>query len=189
MKLSKEYNSRNTPNILKTASKDKSRPILQHGHLDVERGVLESTDSYCLASIPVEIEDGDVTGMVPAEALIAYYKAIKAYKYSDLSLACGETVTLETPDGTQSWKRPEGQFPNVQQLIPEEDSRSNFRFGIDPRKLVQVADALGVETLTLSFCRRTDAEEGQDIGYHPNNMRPLITGYGDAVAIVMPVRV
>lgn len=71
MKLSSEYQSARVPNILKAASRDKSRPVLTCVYLDVDRAELQATDSYCLASVPVEVEEGDVSGLIAPEAIAA----------------------------------------------------------------------------------------------------------------------
>lgn len=191
MQLASEYQSDKTPDITKTASKDKTRPVLTAVHLDTERAVLESTDSYCLAAIPVTIEDGDVSGLIPAEAITAMQKAQRAHRYTTLSMKCEEgTVTLETPDGSSSWIRPVGQFPNVPQLTPAPEDLSGFVVRLNAAFLAKTAAAIGTEVVTLRFVRDRGKTEGEDTGYYPANLRPIVVsngGHGES-ALVMPVR-
>jgi len=178
-------NSRKSPEIDRATSKDKTRPVLSCAYLNVEEGTIEATDSYMAVVVPVEIEDGDTSGLIPSEALSALRKASKTVWRS---LTANGEVTLETADGIQTWKRPEGQFPNLRQLTPSE--YSGFRVGINPEKLYNLAKALGSETVTLEFALQPSAEEGEGVGFFPSNMKPLrVTAGSDAWGILMPVRI
>ena len=191
MRLSNEYRSRKTPNVGKMASKDQSRPILTHLHLDVDRKMIEATDSYGLVSIPVEVEEGDVSGMVPIEAWTAFFKA-HSKRVPSPSLQCGEDCVLEIDGSTSRWKRPEGTFPSVAQLMPDEANRSGFRVRLSVPLLANIAAGLGTDEVTLGFVRSKPEldESAEGVGYFPSNLRPIIVSNGEhgEQAILMPVR-
>ena len=194
MRISSAYESDKAPELAKVLSKDESRPVLTCGYLDTERARLEGTDSYCLASIPVDVGETDTSGLIPATAIVALHKAARAWRGSvedGPELVCGtETVELVTADGRQSWPRPGGQFPNVAQLVPA--NLSQFRIGINPKLLANVAAALGSpEKVTVTFTLTSDASEGDGAGYYPSALRPFIVtngGHGET-GLVMPIRI
>lgn len=173
------------PDLTKVASKDKSRPVLSCAYLDTERQVIEATDSYRLVSIPVEIEEGDVSGLIPIEAMKAFQKAHKKTAIYP-SLVCRETEVelVNHYDGTaQTWKRKvEGTFPNVPELIPEDVHP--FRIGLNAKLLGDLAAGMGTETVEIQFV--ADRESREPSALRPMIVRPLadraVTG------ILMPVR-
>lgn len=78
MKLSK------TAKAEMCVSHDKQRPILHDAWLDVENKVLVSVDGRCMSILPVEISEGDTSGRVTKEALVAARK-----------VAVGNTIEIE----------------------------------------------------------------------------------------------
>lgn len=180
--------TKRSPEIERVTSKDKARPALTHAYLNTERGTLEATNSYAAVVVPVEIEEGDESGLIPAEALKAQRKASK---YTEASLSVNGNVSLATPEGEQSWKKGEGQFANLHQLTPTE--WSNFRIALNPKFLLELAQALGdPESVTLEFVRQTDKDEGEDVGSFPSPLRPMrvtVPRGGDSYGILMPIRI
>lgn len=182
--------SRKAPEIERATSSDKTRPVLSCAHLNVDKGRIEATDNYMAVVLPVEIEEGDTSGLIPAEALRALRKANG--RHVRFSLACNGDVELNTPDGVQTWKRPEGQFPNLDQITPSEFS--SFRVVIDPAKLYALAKALGADRhVLIEFSLQPSAEEGEDVGFFPSNLRPMrVTAdnnSNEAWGILMPARI
>lgn len=179
--------TRKTPEVERAASKEASRPVLTHAYLNVENGTLEATDSYRAVVIPVEVEEGDTSALIPVEALKAQRKASK---YEPASLRVNDDVRLSTPEGEQSWKTGEGQFPNLQQLAPTE--LSTFRIGLNPALLLETAKALGNgESVTLEFTLQRDKVEGDDTGAYPDALRPVrvtVPSGGESYGILMPIR-
>jgi hypothetical protein len=180
--------TRKAPEVERAASKEASRPVLTHAYLNAENGTLEATDSYRAVVIPVEVEEGDVSGLIPAEALKAQRKASR---HAPASLRVNGDVRLSTPDGEQSWKTGEGQFPNLRQLGPTD--LSTFRIGLNPALLLETAKALGSgESVTLEFTLRRDKVEGDDTGAYPDALRPMrvtVPNGGESYGILMPIRV
>jgi hypothetical protein len=193
MRFSSDYQSDHLPNILKVSSRDKTRPVLTCVYLDVDRAELQATDSYCLASVPVTIDEGDVSGLIPPEAIAAFAKARKAWKGSAeygpaLDCSSGESVALETAEGSSSWRRPDGQWPDFPRLIPAEVSGFQVKFSAS--KLANVADALGSDAVTLSFALASGVTEGEGAGYFPSPLRPILVhngGHGET-GLLMPIR-
>ena len=181
--------TRKTPEIERAASKDPARPILTYVYLNTETRTLEATDAYRAVVVPVEVEEGDESGLIPAEALKAQRKASK---YSPASLSVNGDIRLSTPEGEQSWRKGEGQFPNLHQLTPEE--WSTFRIALNPKHLLETAKALDGqgEHVTLEFVRQAEKDEGEDVGVFPSNMRPIrvtVRNGGDSYGILMPIRI
>lgn len=182
------------PNVAKVASKDQARPVLTCCYLDVDRGVLEATDSCKLASVPVEVGEGDVSGLIPAAAVAALVKSCKRSRPVPV-LDCSDAglVSLEVDGTRQEWRRPDGQWPDSERLIPDEASWSGFRVRLNAKLLRELAEGLGGDDVTLTFVRSSDAlEEGEGVGFFPANLRPIIVHNGSAehgVGILMPIRI
>ncbi len=171
------------PKLDKVPSKDKYRPVLTCWYLDVEAGTIAATDSYKLVRHPVEVESDDISGLISGEAMAAYVKVWN--KGLKPSLNCLEgIVTLTDGNGSQTvYKRPEGQFPKVDQLIPE--GLSDFVIGVNARLLLECAQGLGAgnDVVEIRFC----AKDGE-----PQNLRPFTISASaspDADCILMPGRV
>ena len=179
--------TRKAPEVERVASSDKARPVLSYVHLNVENGTLEATDSHKAVVIPVEIEDGDTSGPIPPEALKAQRKASK---YGAASLSANGGVSLTTPEGEQTWVRPDaGVFPNLAQVTAAEYSR--FRICLNPKYLLELAHALGnPEQVVVEFARPIDKVEGDDTGAFLNPLKPMrvtVPSGGDSYGILMPI--
>jgi DNA polymerase III sliding clamp (beta) subunit (PCNA family) len=170
--------------IERAVSKDQSRPVLTDPALVIDEsgetpvGYLCATDSYKLVLIPVELEEGDVAGPVPLEAVKAAIKDCHGYVHANGAAAL--------PDGP-SYPRPDGKFPDALALLPDTDAR-RFEVGVSAKYLADVAAAMGTETVRLSFLV---TDEG--IQLRPILVTPLAgAGKRGAVegarAIVMPIR-
>jgi DNA polymerase III sliding clamp (beta) subunit (PCNA family) len=180
--------------VEKAASKDSTRPVLQHLYLragkDAGEGTLEATDSYMLVRVPVTMEDGDTEGFLPASALTEARKAADRYT-SEVHVGANGSIEYGTKDGgTVTLARPEpGKFPDTAQLFPGE--LSTFEVGVNPKLLLAAAEAMGCETIRLSFARKRESSiECDSDPLRPITVRPLNgTTSPDAVAIVMPIRI
>ena len=182
-------NTRKPAEIERVASRDKSRPVLSHVYLNTEKGRLEATNSYAAAMIPCEVEDGDESGLIPGDALKAQRKASR---YSAMSLSVNGDIRLSTSEGEQSWKKGEGQWPDLGSHTPEEFS--DFRVSLNPKLLLELAQALGdPEKVVIEFALQGDKTEGEGVGFFPNNMRAMrITvpnGAEESYGILMPIRI
>ena len=190
----------------KLVSRDTSRPVLCTLYLRIvgegaeRKGYLEGTDSYKLARIPVELDEGDTEGFIPLEAIQTARK-LKV----DTIRANG---TVDIPTGTEtavSYSRPDvGQFPNTDALLDVEPARidgERWRIGLNPTLLAELAAGMGCETVELEFAavRPAPGPDGGNVDFRPSGLRPVtvrplgfIRGAGstsDATGLLMPVRV
>lgn len=174
--------TKKAPEIERAASKDAARPILTYVHLNTELERLEATNSYVAAVIPVEVEEGDESGLIPVEAIKAQRKASKS-EAASLTVN-GDDARLSTPEGEQSWRKGEGTFPDIASLEPE--NLSDFQIGLNPKYLLELAQALGSpEAIKLQFIQEADSV--------PSNKRGMrvtpLAGDEGAFGILMPIRV
>ena len=181
--------TKKAPEIERVASRDASRPVLTHVYLNAEKNRLEATNSYAAVLVPCETEEGDESGLIPAEALKAQRKASK---YSAASLSVNGDVRLSTPEGEQAWKKGEGRWPDFDKLMPEE--YSGFRIGINPKLLLELAQGIGSpENVVLEFALQGDKTEGEGVGYFPSPLRAVrvttTQGTEAAHGILMPIRI
>jgi hypothetical protein len=190
-----------TAKVEKAASKDKTRPVLTALHLNTNTdtatgkvtATLEATDSYMLVRVPVTLEDGDVPGLVPASALVEARKSADRLS-GDVTLSVNGDVSYRTKDGAEVHApRPEGQFPRADELFPVE--LSTFEIGVNPHLLAAAAEAMGCETIRLTFGKKRDYNQNMD-QHDADPLRPMVVrplGGRGAVhgsdAIVMPVRI
>ncbi len=186
--------SNRAPKLEKVPSRDASRPVLTCWYLDTESGTIAATDSYKLVRHSVQVEPDDVSGLIPGEAMAAYVKVWNASKGLQPSLNCLEgIVTLTDSNGSQSiYKRPEGTFPTVANLIPTE--LSSFVIGLNAKLLLECAQGLGAgnDVVEVRFTLQGDKSEGSGVGSFPNNLRPFVISSKDqpnADCVLMPVRV
>lgn len=164
---------------LKPSGLDQRSQIAQP-YLDVEASALVASDSYVLAIVPVEIEEGDASGPVPTAALIEARKRTKRRKgqrqgVSQIAL----NGRAEVEDGEVSFKRPEiGKFIDWKKVADEKKGAPLAVFGLNPHKLVQVAEAMGCDR--RGFLRIEV--------YGP--LKPIHVSHANgARGVVMPVRI
>jgi hypothetical protein len=122
-----------TGRIWEAASTDSSRPVLTAISFDAVKGTLTATDSYVMARVPCEVEEGDESGLIPSEAL-------KTAKGRSLTIAGGK-ATLALPDGERTWNLLDGTAPNFDKILgdtPEIDAP----FGLNADLLKKLALAL-----------------------------------------------
>jgi hypothetical protein len=170
--------------IEKACSSDQSRPVLSCAYLDAGEGKLVATDSYALAVVPVELEEGDTSGLVPAAAFQAWRKA--STRTVPAGFSANGAVEVSGPDGSSSFVRPEGQFPRWAELVGTprdggtgEELQPIAEFGIDAGLLARLAEAIGA------------GKHGHVRVKVYSPLRPIRVESmsGEGFGIVMPVRV
>lgn len=155
--------------IWEAASTDPSRPVLAHVAFDAKQKTLTATNSYVLAQVPCEVEAGDESGLIPAEA-------IKAAKGESLRIADGK-ATLKLRDGERSWTLlANGTFPDVEKILNGYE-KIDAPFGVNPKLLKELGDALGADSMS-------------PIALHPTHPLKgiLATGVREGIGVIMPVR-
>lgn len=142
------------------ANKRDPRYYLQHVYLDADNARLLSTDGHHLAVLPVELEDQDTSGAVPADA----FKAARKRSNLDDKGQCSITINehCETADGA-TLPRPDSDFvyPDVDRIIPDRDGdRTEVIINADLLANIQAAitpNELGKQAgVVLSFARGED---------------------------------
>ena len=160
----------------KCASRDKMRTAITEPYL--KGGYLWATDSYSLTRIPVEVEDGDVDGFVTADALKMARKASGKNRPAIIGANGSQTV------GEVTMPRPElGEFPNTEQLIPSDD-REEIVIGLNPKLLLNIAQALGADTVRI----RIDADSPNMKPYVIEALQGSSLKGDDRMGLLMPVR-
>lgn len=121
---------------------------------------LIATDGRIAAVLPVdELDDGDVGGLIPAEAL----KAATKGKSSDgraTVFANGKIEVALSKDSRASFERPqrnEEDFPNVEAVVPDRDA-FNFMFTFNVSHLARLAKSLGSDVLSLKVQRDPESK-------------------------------
>lgn len=157
----------NVGRIWEAASKERGRPVLMHVSFDVEKATLTATNSYLAARVPCEVEDGDESGLIPADA-------IKTAAGKSLRIADGK-ATLKLPDGERTWPLLVGsKFPDVDKILAD-TPKADVRFGLNARLLNDLGNAMGADTV---------------VALHP--VHPLkgmlVTALPDTLGVLMPVR-
>jgi hypothetical protein len=141
-------------------STDATRHGLGQPYLSIEDKAVISTDGRCMAVVPVEVEEGDVSGWLSAEALKAARKL--GFKTASASVHCNGALAL---DNGASFPRPfvpkEGEtpsnYPNWKAVtVPAGKNRHLLTF--DVNLLVKLSKALGTPCLKLEIDFEPDSK-------------------------------
>jgi hypothetical protein len=157
-------------------SKKDHRAFLNHVHLDRNdygQSRLVATDGHILAVKPVQVDDGDTSGAIPAEALKRTRELCKNVDVSFMQVngACKTIDKAEFP-------RPECTMPNYRKVA------KSFKYAgrsiiLDAKQLKQLADALNDDgSARIEIMLNVD-ESG------PNLVKPY---RGNGYGLVMPIR-
>lgn len=187
----------------KGASSDETRPILCRGELvdlGADSWVLVVTDSYKLVRIPLTLQKWDGTPELIAGPVSA--DALKAIEKSGAFTASVDTVEPwqrqrqgfppMPADGAPAFARAggdcDGQFPNVEQLMP--DGEVIYRFGFNAALLLELVQSVG--TLGKSGKGAVVVFEYRARNFNDQvNLRGTTVSVGEHrdVGLIMPVRV
>jgi hypothetical protein len=164
-----------TGRIWEAASKDPRRPVLMHVYFDAKAATLAATDSFILARVPCVVEDGDESGLIPADAL-------KTAAGASLRIADGKATLALADGGERSWPlMATGAFPDVDGILNDHPA-GDVSYGLNTTLLHNLSQALtgkgiGQTQVVLS-------------PYHPE--RGIATrafGNGtEAVGVITPLR-
>jgi len=112
--------------VIKSTSIDETRPILTGVFLNIINNKLKmvATDSYRLAIKEVDLKEGlkdKIKVIIPSKTLGELIKIISGEKKCDVSLEFTDNqLIFKTSNITLISRLIEGQYPNYQQLLPEE---------------------------------------------------------------------
>lgn len=140
MKVTKENK------IEKCVADDRHNPKLQNVWLNVDgdNSTLIATNGRIMAKIPVTVEEGDVSGFITGDALQAARKLAKNGRTAQIH-ANGALAVANGP----TFARPDGEYIQWDHVWPKGEAK--FKFSINVKNLVRVADALGEENIELEF--------------------------------------
>ena len=170
--------------IEKVMSTEESRYTLTTGMIKERDGkfVVTATNGRVLVVVPVQMEEKDTPGRVTREAL-ALSRLKKNWPKDDTKgFVCqiGLNGHQELKNG---WKLPRpgdemGHFPDIEVVIPKKGTTRDFVFSIDPKLLLDLAQAMGSKLVTL----RVNMEAQDGILVEPSDgIR------SDAIGVIMPV--
>jgi len=176
------YNPMKLPNNCKieaVASKDTYRIQTSAAYLQGDK--LIATNGRAIVVLPVEREEHDTDGYIPAKALAA---ARKLAKRDMAHLAANGCITLK--DGSTMPRDNLGGavFPNWQQCVPKEPEQSHpVRIGFNVKLLAEIAAAMGTETVCIRI-----QDEKSPIMVYPTGATRMNEASPNAVGVLMPVR-
>ncbi len=109
--------------VVRAASKDDKRPVLQGVLIELREGTIYmvSTDSYRLASTEIKINEAEtkeVTAIIPAKAMQELHRWGTRGEGITISRTEGQ-IRFDMENNTMLAREIEGKFPNWRQLMPE----------------------------------------------------------------------
>lgn len=170
--------------IAQAAAKNDIRDYLNAPQLDTVGKRVIATDGKILATIPVEIEDGEICGPVPVEAIAAARKAVTARSPEQrCEIRCnGDGSGVTVPAAGVTYDRPiTGKFPDIDRVIPP-IADTDRMYAIDVALLNRLAKALSTSTrdgLQVTLRIPEDASKPARVESWSNP---------DAVGVIMPLR-
>ena len=121
----------------KCADPKGGRPNLREPWLDAAKARLVATNGHVMAVIPVEVDENDVTGHVPMDAVKAARKVTKRDPYLLLEATDANVYGDRYPRGDL------GKYPNVDQIIDHlDDGQGEADIVLDAKLLYDLAQAM-----------------------------------------------
>lgn len=167
--------------IERAAAKGDIRPYMNHVHLDAAAQRLVATNGHILAVVPVEVEEGDTAGPIPAEAFPAARKAAGSH-FEPAMQANGSVVlqngaTMPRPSAADI-----GPFPAWEKLV-ERFQPSGVSVTFNAELLYELARALTPK----------GSKYGRVITLHlsasePDKSAMKVEGANGAFGLLMPCR-
>lgn len=146
MKLDTDY----SPELLSNGSHPAT--IKDNCYLDLtDVPVLVCTNGAALVVVPVQKEEGDTDGIIPASAILAAKKI--APKASEIRLRANSHV--EVPEALTLFERPTHKYPDWREVRTRATSPNGIRIALDPFKLLELVKAMGAD----GNGKRTEAVE------------------------------
>lgn len=162
--------------VEKVVSKDFLRPPLTAAHLNVETKRLLATNGMAAVSVPVEVEAGDRSGLVPVRALKQHRKGAKVVARLGLVVAGDELYRRgknDHPLGVEKTRA--GIWPTFKR-----GEKGTVSIGISAALLHELANALG-----------ESYPAGVVLTFRPKTLDPILVepaSAGEAVGVLMPMR-
>ena len=133
---------------LAAASKEWGRPILENAYLSREQAVLIAADGIIMVVVPVTVEDNDVSGPIPDEALAA--ARLRALDDDAVLLAGAEELTTGNFRVTREAPN-DRKFPDWRGIVAKarELPGQHYRIVFDIGLLLKLAEAIGEDHAML----------------------------------------
>ena len=139
---------------------------------DDDAPVMVATDGKRLVVVPVTLDDGDVGGMVPTDAIKA---AARRRKSDDAVIACnGRCDVLDGPSFARETDT--RRFPAWREVVPTKGTET---LKINVKLLAELGAAIGAEEVTLSWTRDPDGSVTTGVRVESES--------GDAWGLQMPL--
>ena len=122
--------------IERLVSQDPLEFRLRHLFFDAERGNLVASNGRALMICECQAEDGDVSGLIPVEA-IERYREFRQAKHNLVKVrAYPDRIVIEDCSAGRklSIRRPSGRFPQYEQIIPAIKDGTPPIVSFDPRQ-------------------------------------------------------
>ncbi len=164
------------------AAKEESRYAITYPWLDTEAGYVVATNGRCMVRIPVTETSDDTTGPIPTKILKSARKDAPRTA-PEMSVVLNGTAAaygVSMPRGGD----PETRFPDYAGVIPS-DKRPNVRLGLSAKYLLDIAKAMGTDSVVLEI-------SAEDPDETPIVVRPVGEGIGGnpvpgALGVLMPI--
>ena len=173
------------------ASNDETRPVLGGVYFHTEDGELSiaATDGYRLAESKISKINADVSAIIPSTTLQDVIKIIQDSNSKEVTLLFDESQFGITVDESKLVSRlVDGQYPDYQQLIPE---NSDVSFEVPRAELLTAAKLAGLfaresgGSITLSASEAdnkvTISSVASQVGDNSSEIAGSVNGSGDVV--------
>lgn len=173
------------------ASSDETRPVLGGVYFKTEAGNLyiAATDGYRLAESKINAIDNEVSAIIPSTTLQDVLKIIQDSNSKEVTLLFDESQFGVTVDESHLVSRlVDGQYPEYQQLIPE---NSDVRFEVPRADLLTAAKLAGLfaresgGSITLKASESdnsvTISSVASQVGDNSSEIKGSVTGSGEVV--------
>lgn len=164
---------------LALAGKKYLNSVVKSFYLDVDNRCLVATDGIILARVDVTIEPGDVSGLIPKEALTdARRLATGRLVDRVLSIDASDEKVVTLSNGKQ-YPRDNHKYPNYSQLFPEYESEPVTCI-LNTKRLYELAQALSKDDRVELTFDPTDKRRAITV-------RPIRPADKDNAGLIMPV--
>lgn len=163
----------------KVCYKGTDTPLLVNPYLVIEQddqgndvGTLYASNRFNALVLPVELDEGDVAGPVPLDAIAAASKAKKPILL-ERDYAVVKDIAAYPRDSKLD------RFPNVSSLLVDRTD-DTFEISLDPKVLYEMAQSMGAGIVRLRF----DPSKPAQIGVEPEGWSE--SGVYGARGFIMP---
>lgn len=162
------------------ASTEESRYTLRAVKFDVEGKRIMATDGHILAIVPCEPAEGDHSSLIPLDAMKAIRTMERASKHVPVQVTTNGKITAKGGGGTSEFEAMEGQFPNVDMVVPK-DGAWTLTIGLDAELLYKLAKAITPKGEGLIV--KLQIKDGQ------SSVKVTTSKLEGAIGVIMPCRV